>query len=121
MTEKLSFTSVERELAHEFRGRINASEDIVDLGNHFSGTMHRLVSHAIGSSHHLDPDAIVFDPDAAHSYSIRKSLRDDPTFQSLEKNSDLMRIISRFAEMTLHRYIHLKKHNERTDKKIRMS
>ena len=119
MTKKLSFTAIEKELSHEFRNHINHAEDSIDLENHFSFTMVKLVEKSINNGLQVNTDDIVFSSGAENHYIMSSKLKQNPKMKEIMNNSDLPRIIKNFADSTYNRYVHLRKNPSKTEAKIR--
>ena len=58
--------------------------------------------------------------DCTTSFFIAENIRSDVEFAKVWHNSDLPRIVGRFAELALHQYKHLAKNPAKTEAKIRM-
>ena len=67
----------------------------------------------------LNGDDVLFDPKAEKYFILSSSLKDQTIFKETWDGSDLPNMIGRFADSTYHRYLHLDKHLEKTERKIR--
>ncbi|MCD4820226.1 MAG: hypothetical protein K8S23_16210 [Candidatus Cloacimonetes bacterium] len=120
MKGKISFSHIEKEYLHEMRNKINNSENKSDLKNHFSFTILNMLEEVFEEKEvELNGDDVLFDPKAEKYFILSSSLKDQVIFQETWKGSDLPNVIGRFAYSTYHRYLHLDKHLEKTERKIR--
>ena len=120
MKRQISYSSIGNEFMHKMRDQISNSEDKIDLGNGFSLVVTRFLSRVFEEKDiRISDNSILFNPQAKNYYSIDKELLDQGDFVETWQNSDLPNVIKKFADSTYHRYIHLNKHKEKTEKKIR--
>ncbi|MDO9576571.1 MAG: hypothetical protein Q7J16_01670 [Candidatus Cloacimonadales bacterium] len=120
MENQISFSTLGNEYAREFRDKINNAENIVDLGNHFAFTVIDFLNQIFEESQlDIDADDIKFDPNVGDLYILSDRLTNDVEFKKIWGISDLKSVIFKFADSTNHRYIHLNKHNEKTNLKLR--
>ena len=119
MTQQHSYTHVENELIPKFRKRINEAESTEDVKKSFVYCMQDLFRKVSGGGLELQPDEIYLKMDAT-SFFIAENIRSDVEFAKVWHNSDLPRIVGRFAELALHQYKHLAKNPAKTEAKIRM-
>ncbi len=118
MGEKISFSNVSNDFVHNFRERINHSEDINDLMTNFSYTVSLFINTVSPDNLGAIVADIKFIPDCSRHFEINKALFEVEEFKNLYNDSDMDSIISKFAESANHRYMHLMKHTERTNSKI---
>lgn len=116
---QFSFTSLEKESLHLMRNRINNAEDKVDIDNYFSRTAADFLTKVFEENPVIMTDDVLFSPDRKPYYTVSKRLRKSDTFMKVWDNSDLPKCIGKMADSFFHRYKHLCKHPEKTDKKIR--
>jgi hypothetical protein len=114
-----SFTEEEKVFAGKFRNQIKATEDLSDLRSCFSNTVAELLSTALARSVVIDGGDITFEPAQAGHFSLSGRLRDSALFMETWNNSNLPHIVGKAADTAHHRYLHLNKHQEKTEKKIR--
>jgi len=120
MKGQISFSTLGNEFIHEVREKINNSENKVDLTNHFSYTVTHFLNRVFESENFVvDADDIIFDPKEKNNFKVSSNLMDVAIFKDTWKKSDLPNVIKKFADSTYHRYLHLEKHLEKTQKKIR--
>lgn len=115
----VSFSHMENEFLHDFRDKVGKAENVIDLGNAFSYTVSSFIKKAVGDELDVNIADVIFSPGEEGLYSLSPKLKDTPLFAEAIKNSDLKNIIDKFAETASHRYIHMKKHPEKTNLKIR--
>ena len=119
MSLQYSYALYEKDFSHEFREKLNLSEDGSDISNHFSHTITKMFNKIFGDKFTIkDPD-IIFEPGNGPHFSFSRNLLDNMEFQNALQNSDIGNIVERFAESAHHRYVHLSKHLEKTNSKIR--
>lgn len=119
MGEKISFSTVSHDFVHNFRERMNHSENITDLMNNFSYTVSLFINTVSKKPLGASVGDITFMPDSSKHFKINEALFSIADFKAMYDESDMDNIISKFAETANHRYMHLMKHNERTNAKIR--
>ena len=113
MTRKVSFTALEKELAPEFREKMNHAEGVIDLENFYSHTMMKLLAKALDMPIRLVPDDIQFDPERPEGFRLSERLRQMPRYREMATESDIEHILQKFASTVKNRYRHYKKHPER--------
>jgi hypothetical protein len=120
MGKQMSFTGLEREYVPRLRSLINRAEDRVDLENHFCNTVADMLNR-IFAAHRLKigPEDVRFNPGAAERYSVSRRLFEYEPFRAMWENSNLKHVIEGFARSAYRRYMHLDRHPEKTEKKIR--
>ena len=120
MENQISFSTLGNEYIHELRNNINNAENIIDLKNHFVFIVINFLNKVFEEKQiDIDADDIKFDLESKDLYILNERLTQNPDFKNIWENSDLKNVISKFAESVNHRYIHINKHNEKTNKKIR--
>ncbi len=120
MKNQISFSTLGNECVHKFRNKINNAENIIDLKNQFVFTVINFLNKVFEKNQiDIDADDIKFDPEKKDLYILNKRLTQNPDFKNIWENSDLKNVLSKFAESAHHRYIHICKHKEKTNKKIR--
>ncbi len=120
MKGQISFSTLGNEFIHEIREKINISENKVDLTNNFSYTVTNFLNRVFENENFVvDADDITFDPQEKNNFKVSSNLMKVAIFKETWKKSDLPNVIKKFADSTYHRYLHLEKHLEKTQKKIR--
>ena len=119
MATQVSFSKYENDLIHEFRNRINGTESSEDVKKVFDYSMRELFNKVFDGQIKLKREDFIFSHDKDALFEIHERLRETAAFHSAWDNSDLSSIVGRFAQTASHRHIHLEKHREKTNLKIR--
>jgi aspartokinase len=120
MTGKISFTKYEHECLPAFRQRINKAESIEDVRKVFGYTTRYLMEKVFSGEAIFRDEDVILDLSEKSSFSLSSRVLSAKGFKSTWDNSDLPRMVRRFAETAARRIKHLEKHPEKTDAKIRM-
>jgi len=120
MTEKHSFTKYENECLPAFRQRINKAESVEDVRRVFAYTTRILVEKIFSGEVKIRDDDVSLEPSEKSCFSLSNRLSSAEGFKLTWDNSDLPRMVGRFAETAVRRIKHMEKHSEKTDVKIRM-
>ncbi len=120
MGKQLSFTGVEKEFAPILRDKVSRTEDRVDLENHFARTVINFLDRVfVDKDVSISIEDIIFTPEKESFFELSDNLKKNSTFAEVWENSDLHGVLKRFSETANSRYMHLIKHPEKTEKKIR--
>ena len=119
MSKQHSFTKLENEALHDFRKKLSNAESTEDIRNFFTRTTQSLFETVFEGELSFDPDDIRLIPDAAPHYVLGEQIWLTDVFNDMWQNSDLPRVVGRFADAAVHRFKHIAKHPEKTDAKIR--
>ncbi|MDY6969164.1 MAG: hypothetical protein SVR08_11005 [Spirochaetota bacterium] len=120
MERQTSFINLGKKYMHTMRKKINISEDKIDLGNHFSHIVTNMLNKVFYEKElNIDQDDIAFNPKAENHFTLSSKLLNSEIFIKSWNNSDLPSLVTKFANSTYSRYIHLNKHQEKTEQKIR--
>jgi len=123
MTERLSFTKYENEILPAFRNRLNMAESTEDVRKFFLYTVKELLEKILDMGEDdLDityPDDVDVDVEKPPFFKLGEKLKQHPKIKPLLESSDLRDILQRLAESAIKRYLHLEKHRDRTESKIR--
>ncbi|HOP64206.1 MAG TPA: hypothetical protein PK358_07710 [Spirochaetota bacterium] len=119
MGDTKSITAEVRGVARSFRDKINLSEDRVDLMNNFSMAAIEIVKKSIKGGADIRLDDITLDVDSSKGVRYSDRINKIPEFRELLEGTDLESQIVHLAEAAKHRYIHMAKHREKTNLKIR--
>ena len=120
MSKQLSFVKNENELIHDFRNRINRAENIEDVRNIFSYTIIELLGKIFDDKiGKISMEDVVFKPKEKLHYKFNEKISNNPEFNKTLEESDLSKVISDFADSAYRRYLHLEKHPEKSEMKIR--
>ena len=120
MAEKLSFTKYEHECLPAFRQRINKAESAEDVRKVFAYTTRVLFEKVFSGNLKFRDDDVTLEVSEKSPFSLSNRLLAAEGFESAWNNSDLPRMVGRFAETATRRIKHMEKHPEKTDAKIRM-
>lgn len=118
MTPQQSFTHVENELLPKFRKRIDEAESAREVEAAFGDCVRELIRKASAGAVDLAREDIQLQPETA-SFLLGEDIRAQETFKHLWDDSDVPRIVGRFAELAQHRHAHLAKKIAKTEAKIR--
>lgn len=118
MTKQTSFTKHERKVLPDFRKKINNSESTEDVKKFFSYTVLSMFRDILAEDVPVELDDIRLAPESNPPYQVSPRLLEVPAFRRIWENSDLSKVLGRFAETALNRYRRLEKHPEKTDSKI---
>ncbi len=120
MGKQLSFTGVEKEFIPTLRDKVSRAEDIVDLENHFARTVTNFLNRVLEDSDvSVKIEDIIFTPEKDVFFELSDELKKNEKFNEIWESSDLHGVLKRFSETANSRYMHLRKHPEKTEKKIR--
>ena len=120
MTKRFSFTKYENRVLPNFREKINKAESSADLEKFFTYTIQEFFKDVFEGEMQFHYEDIKLVWDRKPHYVLSHRLRTSKDFLSLWNESDLSRVVERLAGTAKRRYIHLEKHPEKTDSKIRM-
>lgn len=119
MEKSLSFTGLEKQVLHDFRKRVNLSEDPLDLEKLFVRMVQKILQSDALSRFNIQSEDIIFDPGHDDGFRLSEKLLLSSEFRALYDHSDLGNVIGRFAQPISKRYIHLKRNPRRSEPKIR--
>ena len=118
MTQQKSFTQVENELISKFRKKVNHCESTEDVKKAFVWCVQELFTKISEGAITLRADELRLQLEG-EPFVIDETLRAGEAFAGVWNNSDLPRIVGRFAELAVNQYRHLAKNPARTEAKIR--
>jgi hypothetical protein len=119
MAKQLSFTKLEHEALHPFRQKLNNAESAEDVRNLFLYSINSLFENIFGDELSLGGEDITLLPEAEPCFRLSERVVSLERFSAVWADSDLSRVIERFAEPAVSHLKHLGKHPEKTDQKIR--
>ena len=120
MTKQISFTKQQHQVLPEFRRKISHAESTEDIKKFFYGTTRELFDLVFEGQMDLNYDDIGLMPGSKDKYWVSERLLNRGSFKTVWNQSDLSTMVGRFARTSLNRYVHLEKHPEKTNAKIRM-
>jgi hypothetical protein len=120
MTKQLSFSAYERRVLPRFREKMNKAESTEDVQKAFVQTVEALLNNVLEGRVRVHSEDLLLLPHTEPHYRVSEGLRADELLKSYWNESDLPRVINRFAESAIGRHKHLEKHPEKTELKIRM-
>ena len=120
MEQHLSFSKIENDLKHKFRKMINEAESTEEEKKNFVYCMQELFTNASDGAIQLQFEDIDLTPEKIHQFVISEKILSINTFIYLWNNSDLLQIVTRFAELASNHYKHLAKNPQKTESKIRI-
>ena len=112
MTDFISFSRVEHELAPKLRNSLNHAESSEDAKKFFSYTAQELLVISMGKLGGGESRD-------GQGFTVSPRLQSDAGYAKVAASSDLKAILERFAESAQHRVRHLEGHPEKTQSKIR--
>ena len=118
MTTNISLSKYEKQVLPKFRDKLNQSESEEDVKKFFVETIERFLGLATDDAIKFQYDDIRLMPDQPPYYHLSQQLLDCEAMKALQ-NSDLTSVLKRIAEPAVHRYMHLAKHPEKTNSKIK--
>ena len=119
MARQISFTKYENEVLPDFRKKLNLSESTEDVVNFFAHTIMELCENIFEGKIDFGSEDISLVLNREPHYKINERLFSSDTFTSVWKDSDLSRVIGRFAKSAMNRFKRLEKYSEKSDTKIR--
>jgi hypothetical protein len=119
MALQFSFTKVENEVLPDFRKKLNLSESPEDVINCFFFASMEVLASIFLDKLDFDDEDITLILDREPHYKVSNRLFSSEDFMSIWNDSDLPRVLGRFAKSAVQRYKRLEKYSEKTDTKIR--
>ena len=117
----VNFESVEKKYMSMLRKKLTTSENKTDLAKHFSCTVSNFLNNVLDEEPVVYESDIIFNPDSGKKYTLSTKLKQSEHFLNTWNNSNLPHFVGKAADSTYHRYLHLNKHSEKTEKKIRQN
>lgn len=118
--QPLSYTKIENELLPKFRKQVSQAESTEDMKKFFGYSMQELLGQVLSGQIDIGIDDVKLCPEHEPPFEINPQIRSSEVFLSIWNASDLPNIMTRFAEVALHHYLHLAKNLKKTEAKIRM-
>jgi uncharacterized FlgJ-related protein len=119
MSQQSSFTRFENQALPMFRMKLSKAESTEDVKKFFFQTMRDLFDRIFGQQVDLEREYLVLAPGETPCLHMHEALTSQPAFQEAMNNSDLDRVLERFAQAAVNRYVRLEKNPEKTNAKIR--
>ncbi len=119
MALQFSFTKVENEVLPDFRKKLSLAESPEDVRNIFSYASMEVFNSIFMDKLDFDNEDITLILNREPYFKVSNRLFDSEDFRSLWNDSDLPRVLGRFAKSAMQRYKRLEKYSEKTDTKIR--
>ncbi|WP_319562917.1 hypothetical protein [Marispirochaeta sp.] len=110
---------VEKDFFSKFRNRVTNSEKLDDLRRCFTTSVAELLGTLLEEDISLNGDDVSFRPEEKDHYWVNDEIRSTPRFAEVLQNPEVRQIVKKAAQTAYHRYLHLKKHPEKTELKIR--
>ncbi len=119
MATQISYSRFENDLVHQYRNQINGAESSSDVEKFFDYAVRELCKKIFDGNLQLKQQDFQFTVEGESLFQIHKRLLNTEAFKEVWDNSDLPNIVNRFAQTANNRAIHLEKHKEKTNLKIR--
>ena len=119
MSDKSSYAKLEKHFVHELRQGLNHSENITDVMNCFSHIAGSFLRKAFENRIDILDSDLILTPENSKKFQYSNRVLQQEEFVDGISNSDMDNIISKFAIVAEHRYVHLGKHLEKSELKIR--
>ncbi len=119
MARQVSFTKFENEALHSYRQKLNSAESTEDVRKFFFYTTQSLFENVFDGKLSVEPEDITLIRDTKPHFRFAQRILSADLFAETWGQSDLSRVLGRFAESAASRMKHLEKHPEKTDQKIR--
>lgn len=119
MSAKISYSAVENKYWPGFREKINHCENPLEVAGLFSSTTASIINE-IDELLEVRNDEVNFVPlEDECCYSFADRLKEGPRLRAYFDESDIGSILDRFAYAAKNRQVHLDKHPEKTNSKIK--
>lgn len=119
MATQISYSKFENDLIHQYRNQISGAESSADVEKFFDYAVRELCKKIFDGNLRLKQQDFQFTQEGESLFQVHKRLLNTEAFSDVWNNSDLPNIVNRFAQTANHRAIHLEKHKEKTNLKIR--
>lgn len=119
MAKQFSFTKFENEALHSYRRKLNSAESTEDVKKFFLYTTQSLFESVFEGKLSVEYEDVTLLPENKPYFRFADRILSAELFTETWRQSDLSRVMGRFAESAASRMKHLEKHPEKTDQKIR--
>lgn len=120
IVKRISFTKQENRILPNFRQKINMAESTEDVKKFFLQAARDLFEEISGKRIAVEYGDITLLPEMEPHFTMSDRFSSLVDLNDLWSDSDLPRVMNRFAVIAARRYCYLEKHPEKTDAKIRM-
>ncbi|RLB84145.1 MAG: hypothetical protein DRH24_05920 [Deltaproteobacteria bacterium] len=120
MAKQFSFTKYENEILPKLREKTSKAESTEDIKKFFVQAIKELIGKVFAGKIEFEYEDISLMIESEPNYKLSNRLYSSKEFKNVWNDSDLSRVITRFAKTAINRYRHLEKHPEKTDAKIRL-
>jgi hypothetical protein len=120
MVRQVSFTKHENKALPNFRQMISKAESTEDVKKFFVYTAKKLFESIFEGKIDFEYEDFALTQNRAPYYRLSERVISLESFRFVWNDSDLSRVLCRFAESAMRRCRHLEKHPEKTDAKIRI-
>ena len=110
---------IEKEFFSKFRNRVTNSKKVDDLRRSFTNSVADLLGSLLNEDISLNEEDITFSPDEKNHYKLSEDFHGSSPFFEVLNDPEVRQILKKAAQTAHHRYLHLKKHPEKTELKIR--
>jgi len=107
MSNKVSFTKIENELAASFRNRIKGAEGAVDVQRIFAEFVQDMLSRITGAEVVLDEGDVRIDAEVDGGVVLGPGISQNPDYGGFLERSDLLDILRRQGQHAANKLIHL--------------
>ncbi len=119
MARQVSFTKYENKALHSYRQKLNSAESTEDVKKFFFYTTRSLFEDVFSGKLSVELEDITLIPGSKPHFRFADRISSTELFTETWEQSDLSRVMGRFAESAASRMKHLEKHPEKTDQKIK--
>ncbi|MBU4276636.1 MAG: hypothetical protein KKC30_07860 [Proteobacteria bacterium] len=119
--DAVSFTQVEKDLIPNLRKGLNEAESTEDVKKVFDKASRALLQLTCGPELFIEQEELLLTGENEPYYQISPTLLAQKPFAEIWDNSDLPRILGKFASLASNRYRHLLKNPDKTEAKMHRS
>ncbi len=120
MTKQISFMKSMHEILPHFRSRLNNAESTEDVKKFFTYTVMELFEKIFQDQTLTNYEDIGLIPGNDPPYILSERLINNQEVSQVLDTSDLKDILGKLSETASKRFMHLEKHPEKTESKIRI-
>lgn len=119
MATQISYSKFANNVMHQYRHQMSGAESSTDVVKFFDYAVRELCHQIFDGDVSFRQQDFQFTQEGESLYQVHRRLLNTEMFREVWDNSDLPRIIDKFAQTANNRFIHLEKHREKTNLKIR--